>query len=399
METMMAAGRKLRKKAGQFFFKLWRKIAQPLGDRYQDFDTRMFKENEMDPAFPCNDFENIKNPYFAKWGFDVSQLDAAYYSRVSGIVADHYVTRSMAIHFIYPYLCRYSFLEAYMDKNMQKRILGLGHGDSLGVMSTEDIVYNCNGVFFDADDNVISEEKALEILLSYGDGMIVKPSVETYGGHGVSLLRKGVDITELQNVMKAMRCNYTFQKLIRQHELLAAFNPSSVNTVRIVTYRTPSKEKKILYSCIRFGGEGSVIDNVCSGGGYTGINLATGHLRDRRRYSYFVQDAPMLPDSVPDEIPCWEKIVEAALMLHDRLPHFDIVGWDFSVTPEGNVLLVEYNLRPGVGLQQAVGPMFCKSDLDELMRHVSKVSYCYKAFGEVRYKDQPDRKTVHIRMG
>lgn len=396
---MKAIVRNLRKEIGLVCFKIWRKLAQPLGDRYQDFDTRMFKANEMDPSFPCKDYEDMKNPYFARWGFDVSQLDAAYYSKVSGIEAEHYVTRSMAIHFIYPYLCRYSFLEAYMDKNMQKRILGLNHGDTSGIRATEDVVYNSNGVFYDSQDNVISMDEALEILVSYGQDMIVKPSVETYGGHGVSLIRKGYTENELLEVVKKMRCNFTFQKMIHQHAQLEAFNRSSVNTVRIVTYRTPLKKKKVLYSCVRFGGEGSVIDNVCSGGGYTGINIATGHLRDRKRYSYFVQDAPMLPDSVPDEIPCWDKIVEAALCLHDRLPHFDIVGWDFSVTPEGDVLLVEYNLRPGVGLQQAVGPMFCKEDLDELMGHVSKVSYYYRAFGEVRYKDQPDRRTVHVRMG
>lgn len=388
----------LRKKIGDFSFKIWKRIAQPFEDRSQYFDTYMFKNNEMDPKFPAEHYEKTKNPYFAKWGFKVSDLDAAYYSKVSGIKADHYVTRAMAIHFIYPYLDRYAMLDAYMDKNFQKKALGLGEDNSLGILFTEDIVYNSNGIFYDGDHNVIEESRALEILASYGEGMILKPSVESYGGHGVMKISEDVTVEQLKALIGKYRLNFTFQKLIRQHDVLAGFNPTSVNTIRIVTYRNPAKRKKVLYSCMRFGGEGSVVDNVCSGGGYTGIDLATGHLKDRKRYCYFQMNPTMLPDSVPDEIPCWDKIVEAALSLHDRLPHFDIVGWDFSVTPEGKILLVEYNIRPGVGLQQAVGPMFSKEDLDELMEHVSKLNYFYRVCGEVRFKDQPDRKTVHSRM-
>lgn len=390
---------RLRKKIGSLTFRVWAKIAQPLRDRYQDFDTRMFKENEMDPSFPCKDFEGVRNRYFAKWGFKVSQLDAAYYSRVSGIEADHYVTRSMAIHFIYPYLARYAFLDSYMDKNVQKRILGLDGENPLGILSTDDIVYNSNDIFYNNRGEVISNEEALDALVGYGDAMILKPSLETFGGHGVIRVAEGTSREEFRALLEKYRHNFTFQKLIRQHPVMSQFNPSSVNTVRIVTYRNPQREKKVLYSCVRFGGSGSVIDNVCSGGGFTGLDLETGRLLDRKRYCYYVTDVPPMPDSAPDAVPCWDKIVEAALALHDRLPHFDIVGWDFAVTPDEKVLLLEYNLRPGVGLQQAVGPMFSKEDLDELMRHVSKVNCHYHAFGVVNFKDQPDKKTVHVRLG
>lgn len=53
----------------------------------------------------------------------MSQLDAEYYGEVSGVKADHYVTRSMTVHYIYPYLDRYDFVPAYMVKNTQKALL------------------------------------------------------------------------------------------------------------------------------------------------------------------------------------------------------------------------------------------------------------------------------------
>ena len=106
----------------------------------------------MDPQFPWKKYVGKDNPYFKKWGFKVSQLDAEYYSRVSGVRADHYVTRSMAVHYIYPYLDRYDLVPAYMDKNIQNKLLQLPDTD-LGVTTTEAIVNNSNGIFFDGNDD------------------------------------------------------------------------------------------------------------------------------------------------------------------------------------------------------------------------------------------------------
>lgn len=388
----------VKSKLGAMIMRTFSVVAPSLSEKYQYFDTRMLKANEMSPNFPWKKYEKKKNPYFKKWGFEVSQMDAEYYGAVSGIKANHYVTRSMAVHYIYPYLDRYDFVPAYMDKNVQKALLHLPDA-SIDVQTTEDVVCNSNGVFFDGQGREISENDAVEVLVSYGKDTILKPTVETYGGHGVQKVSAGVTREEIKSLFKKYRYDFTFQKMVEQHEIMARFNPTSVNTIRVVTYRKPNRERKILYACVRFGGAGSVMDNVCSGGGFSGVDIATGKLKDRRRYCYFVMDVPMLSDKVPDEIPCWERVKAAALTLHGRLPQLDIVGWDFSVTPDGEPVLIEFNPRPGVGLQQAVGPMFSKEDLDELMEHVSKVKSEYVPLGLIQFKDRPDRKTVHLKFG
>lgn len=379
-------------------FKLWQWVSPSLSEKYQYFDTRMLKANEMSPNFPWKKYEKKKNPYFKKWGFEVSQMDAEYYGAVSGIKADHYVTRSMAVHYIYPYLDRYDFVPAYMDKNVQKALLHLPDA-SIDVQTTEDVVCNSNGVFFDGQGREISENDAVEVLVSYGKDTILKPTVETYGGHGVQKVSAGVTREEIKSLFKKYRYDFTFQKMVEQHEIMARFNPTSVNTIRVVTYRKPNRERKILYACVRFGGAGSVMDNVCSGGGFSGVDIATGKLKDRRRYCYLTTEIPILSDSIPNEIPYWEKIKEVALALHGRLPQLDIVGWDFAISPDGKPVLIEFNPRPGVGLQVAVGPMFSKEDLDELMEHVSKVKTEYVPLGLIQFKDRPDRKTVHLKFG
>lgn len=385
-------------KVSNVLFKCWTKMSPTLSEKYQYFDTRMLKANEMAPDFPWKKYEKQKNPYFKKWGFDVSQMDAEYYGTVSGIKADHYVTRSMAVHYIYPYLDRYDFVPAYMDKNVQKALLHLPDA-GIEVQTTEDVVCNSNGVFFDGEGNEIDEEKAIALLIAYGKDTILKPTVETYGGHGVQKISAGATREEIKSLFKKYRYDFTFQKMVEQHEIMARFNPTSVNTIRVVTYRKPNRERKILYACVRFGGAGSVMDNVCSGGGFTGVDIATGKLKDRRRYCYLTTEIPKLSDSIPNEIPCWEKIKEVALALHGRLPQLDIVGWDFAISPEGKPVLIEFNPRPGVGLQVAVGPMFSKEDLDELMKHVSKVKSEYVPLGVIQFADRPDRKTVHLKFG
>ena len=142
-----------------------------------------------------------------------------------------------------------------------------------------------------------------------------------------------------------------------------------------------------------------MMDNVCSGGGYTGVDIETGKLLNRKRYTYFIMDVPNIPDAMPNEIPCWETIKSVALELHGRLPQLDFIGWDFALSPEGQPILIEFNPRPGVGLQQAVGPMFSKEELDDIMEHVSKVKAESRKLSVLQFKDFPDRKTVHLKFG
>jgi len=386
-----------RKGFSKFCFKIWSKISPSLTEHFQDYDLFFFFRNEMDTNFPWKKYIQKKNSYFKQWGFDVSQLEAEYYGKVSGIKADYYVNRSLVFHYIYPYLNRYDFVPAYMDKNIQKKLLGLPDEEN-GILATKDIVCNSNGIFYKNDKAPCTEKEAIDVLLSYGKPLILKPTVETFGGHGVELISAELTQDALTDLIKKYKRDYTFQEVIVQHPDMAKFNPSSINTLRIVTYCDFSQRYKVLYSCVRFGGNGSIKDNVCSGGGFTGINVQSGKLIDRKIYSYHVSQPSDIVEDFPVEIPFWENVITAALLLHRRLPQLRIIGWDFSVTPDGKPLFVEFNPRPGIGLQQAVGPMFSKDDLDELMSRVSKATIWQRPMGETYFPDFPERKTFHYKF-
>ena len=389
---------RVRNKIGRMAFKVWKRLSPSLEERYQDFDTRMFFKNEMCRDFPWKQYAGKTNPYFRKWGFKVSQLDAAYYSRVSGIEADHYVTRSMAVHYIYPYLDRYDFIPAYMDKNTQMRLLGLPDLQ-LGVLVPEVVVSCANGVFCDGQGRELTRAEAVQALVDYGQDTIVKPAVDSFGGRGVDKVDGGSPASVYEDLFAQYGSDFLFQKVVEQHPLMKRLNPTSVNTVRIVTYRNFEGVRKVLYACLRFGGESSVVDNVCAGGGFTGIDVATGKLLDRKRHTYFVMDSPDLPDNFFETVPCWEILKDAALALHGRLPQLGVVGWDLCLTPGEKPLLMEFNPRPGVGLQQAVGPMFSREELDAIMERVSRVKADYRPMGVVTFPDRPKPLSALMKFG
>lgn len=358
---------------------------------YLEDDSSYFYENYKDPLFDDKPYRNKLNPYFLKYGIKEPLVEAEYYSRSSGVKSDRYMSRGMAFKLVYSYLERVEFLPAYSDKNIQKKILSLDKiGKSIDIAMPGNIIYNMNGCYFDSQDQEISREEAISILNQTQRDIILKPAIGSCGGKNV--IKVSFDKTsnrDFEGLIKKYHSDFVFQEVICQHPSLKAFNPSSVNTIRIVTFRNSKKERRVLFALVRFGGEGSIMDNICSGGGFCMIELETGKLKDRKKYQYPQINPNPIPDSLPNNIPYFEKIKEAALTMHGQLPHFDVIGWDITVDPEGHLVLVEFNVRPGHGLQQGTGPMFTDEEFDEIMKHASKLKQKYEVKGFLAFPDKP----------
>lgn len=348
--------------------------------------------HELPADFEVDKYKCQYSNYFKKWGLKVPMVLSEYCSRMSGIKADTYLPRDLTFNYIYPYLVRYEFCPAYADKNIETRVLNIKKvQETTDVLVPRTIVYNMNGIFFDGDDNEISAEQASIMLANYHQDMIMKPAIGSFGGVGVIKIygKDNLQSSDYINYFAEYKKDFIIQDVVTQHPDLASFNESSVNTMRIVTYRKPNKERKILYAIVRFGGKGAIKDNVCAGGGFVVLNM-DGTMKDRKIHVYQTNILKRLDESVINKIPYFEKIKAAALALHGQLPHFDIMGWDFALTPDGHPVLIEYNIRPGYGLQSGVGPMFSKEELDEIMPHVMnhRKSFIVKPY--VHFNEKPD---------
>lgn len=141
-------------------------------------------------------------------------------------------------------------------------------------------------------------------------------------------------------IFKEYRTNFIAEELIIQSEEMARFNPSSVNTFRIPTYRLDDRIE-IRYPLMRMGQHGNFVDNAGAGGIIAMINAETGTVftaADEKRNSYIKH-----PDTgeqiVGYVVPRWDEIKKFATELAKVVPENRYTGWDIALTDKGCVMV------------------------------------------------------------
>ncbi len=137
---------------------------------------------------------------------------------------------------------------------------------------------------------------------------------------------------------------YIFQDEVRQHSGLAKLNPSTLNTIRIDTFKTPGQIPEVISAFIRIGQDGSYVDNITAGGFYIGINMETGRLKSLGILE--IPDGGKLLTHHPTNgiklegfpIPYFEEVKALAIEAANCLPQ-SLIGWDIAVSEYGPVLI------------------------------------------------------------
>lgn len=274
-----------------------------------------------------------------------------FYSR-TGVYSKLYIPTSEYKNHIIGRLNVYPLHLAYNDKNMTDITLPNTHQPKI-------FLKNMGGYFY-SQGKAVSEEEALNICKNLGD-VIIKPSL-TGRGKGVRrvYIENGkVDgMQSLDKLFEEYRADYLVQDVIHQHADMSALNSSSINTIRIVTYRT-GMEVKIVYTVIRIGREGMNVDNE-SAGGISAIIHPDGTIG---RYAYGApgNDKIEYTDSGVQldgyKVPSYEKALELVKSSHMQLPYFNMIGWDIAIEEDGLPIMIELNLNPDLS-QSANGPAF-----------------------------------------
>ena len=137
---------------------------------------------------------------------------------------------------------------------------------------------------------------------------------------------------------------FIFQELILQHEVLKKINSSSINTLRIVTYKNKNNEVEILSGFIRVGIKGAIVDNASAGGIVVPFNKKTGRMcaeglqliDNGGGIFYKHPDTGIIFDNL--QIPYYiqvKKLVAKASSLFK----FPFLGWDVALTPNGPIIV------------------------------------------------------------
>lgn len=183
------------------------------------------------------------------------------------------------------------------------------------------------------------------------DEIFVKP-VDGMHGKGVRKIPlEGKDLNELYKELMSERA-LVAEEVILQHPDMAAFNPTSINTVRIYTIQD-GDDVDIVNAYVRFG-NGGIIDNYSSGGLECGVDPKTGIINTPAvcKSGEVFTEHPLTHIAFEGfQIPLWGKVIERASNAIKAIDDINFVGWDVAIGPN-DTLLVEGNADPGPGAFQ-----------------------------------------------
>ena len=200
-------------------------------------------------------------------------------------------------------------------------------------------------------------DEEIRSFLQRHDAIIVKPLNQSKGigvrrEETAALLQdNGAAFLKLARQEKLL-----LEELIRQHPVLSAVNPSSVNTIRVSSARDRAGEVHIIGASLRGGGKDSVVDNLHAEGVQYPIDVATGCIL-RGGVKYNGEKNVLFHPSTGTkmiglQIPNWDKILTAVKEAGKLLPHMRYIGWDVAVTETGCDIIEANYLQGSNGMQQ-----------------------------------------------
>lgn len=179
--------------------------------------------------------------------------------------------------------------------------------------------------------------------------VFLKAASNSEGGHGVFYMDVSNTIADVQNRVNAIRQDIVVQKPICQSSSLAKLNPSSVNTIRCMTFLDKSGKVKMYSACLRMGICGAKVDNASSGGVVSGID-EKGRLKKYaykptgEKYSCHPTSGVIFLDYI---IPNFDKVKNLVMSLAIQHPYFRLISWDIALDEQNEPVLIEANLCSG----------------------------------------------------
>ena len=215
-----------------------------------------------------------------------------------------------------------------------------------------------SGIFLNSDYEVIGEKELKKILSDHDQEIVVKQEFG-WGGNQVMFIHASEFKTEL--LQKGI--NYVIQPLIKQYKVLNDLNPDSVNTFRVTTFLKRDGSIDVVFVILRFGIDGSRVDNLVAGGqciaidpsgrpssmAYNELGHKGGEMHKNTGFRFADLNIPMFPE-----------IIAKCKSEHQQYPYIRLIGWDVCLDEKGLPRLLEWNTgRPTFDMEDALlGPFF-----------------------------------------
>jgi len=246
-----------------------------------------------------------------------------------------------------------NYFERYLDKNLFPK-----------AYLRKDL-----GSYLDRDYNFISLAEAENLFNNIKDDFIIK-SAESQGGKSIKLVQyqnRGYVYKDkkvsFHDFNKQYADDYIIQEVVRQHDFFSQFHRPSLNTLRIITYRSVNDNKiKVLRVYLKMGTDAMNVDNVAAGGICCFVSL-DGKLDDHA----IANDSGIFfnhPNSNITfkglSIPYFNKIIDVTKKTASRIPSQRIIAFDVALNTKNEVKIIENNFVGAASAWAQIrrGPLF-----------------------------------------
>jgi hypothetical protein len=145
------------------------------------------------------------------------------------------------------------------------------------------------------------------------------------------------------------------EELVTQHPQMNVLCPTSVNTMRVMTFNDHGKSR-ILWMGLRVGNGVNPVDNFHAQGMGVAIDMETGKLtgnaidKDNVEFTHHPTTGVQFDGF---QLPCFEEVKDLVLRAALESDKILVVGWDVALSDKGPVI-IEGNRRPGFDLVQVL---------------------------------------------
>lgn len=319
--------------------------------------------NDVDEAFALD----VQKFWMDNYNTKVDPMLHMAFMNLTGQKDCRIIPRDVMNRDIYPVFNDYDATAYYGDKNIYGTMIKPPY-------APETIIRKIGGNFFDSDYNPIDFENAHKILMNSNTDMVIKPS-KSNNGRGVakfSIRDNKIDFNERSisfiDLLEIYNEGFIIQKAIEQHPNMAAPHPSSVNTIRIVTFRWKG-EIRYLLAFARFGINNDIRDNAtvdlspAVGITDSGEFFDIGINKDGQILTHHPTTNFCFADLNP--IPNYEEFKQFIKDSHKDFIHLDIISWDIALGLDGKPIILECNFAGSTPFYQMVSQKPFFGDLTE----------------------------------
>lgn len=303
--------------------------------------------------------------YFKSKGYTLKHTDwHAYYKALTGEFHNHYIPLGFFNTVLSPHLNQKLQWPALLDKNITYRLFDQFH-------QPKALIHNVNGFFYQ-DRDPIDLSKAVSLISKSSKQLVIKPSIDSGGGKEVVVFKVNDGFCthknlSIESLLKSYNKDFIVQEFLDQSEVMKSLNPTSLNTLRIMTYLN-EKGVHIMATAARIGSLNSTTDNYKTGGVLCGLN-PDGSFKSKG----YTKKGEIFKESYTGiifsniKVPNYDLVIKMVKSMHKKIPYFRLVSWDIALNKEDKPVMIEYNTKnQGLEIQIVSGPLF-KEFTDEIL--------------------------------